>query len=151
MNPMWVVITFFSEKSNTEISLIWDAFRNLVRFVQFQKLEKHPWRSVSLDCNLNKSNTPPWVFFEFFKLYKWNQIAQSIFSEYTVNWFKSYLSNRSFLVILGNNFSKPAFVSCGITQGSILGPLLFFCRYQWHVTSYQMWPFSICWWFMSCL
>ena len=25
-----------------------------------------------------KSNTSPWVFFSFFKLYKWYEIAQSI-------------------------------------------------------------------------
>ena len=29
-------------------------------------------------CNFTKCNTPPWVFFTFFKLYKWNQIAQSM-------------------------------------------------------------------------
>ena len=29
-------------------------------------------------CNSPKSNTPPWVFFTFFKLYKWYQIAQSV-------------------------------------------------------------------------
>ena len=29
-------------------------------------------------CNFTKSNTPPWVFFTFFKLYKWYQIAQRI-------------------------------------------------------------------------
>ena len=46
------------------------------------------------------------------------------FSKHTVNWFQSYLSNRSFLVNLGNDFSQPASVSCGAPQGSILGPLL---------------------------
>ena len=29
-------------------------------------------------CNFTKSNTPHWVFFTFFNLYKWYQIAQSI-------------------------------------------------------------------------
>ena len=31
-----------------------------------------------LACNFTKSNTPPWVFFAFLKLYKWYQIAQII-------------------------------------------------------------------------
>ena len=37
-----------------------------------------------LASNFIKSNTPPWMFFRFFKLYKWNQIAQNIF--FTENW-----------------------------------------------------------------
>ena len=47
------------------------------------------------------------------------------FSKHTVNWFKSYLPNRPFKVNLGNDFSQPASVSCGVPVGSILGPLLF--------------------------
>ena len=29
-------------------------------------------------CNFTKIKTPPWVFFTFFKLYEWYQIAQRI-------------------------------------------------------------------------
>ena len=47
------------------------------------------------------------------------------FLKHPVIWFKSYLSNRSFLVNLGNNFSQPASVSCVVRQGYILGPLFF--------------------------
>ena len=52
-----------------------DALCNWVPFVQFMKREKHPWRSVTFSTN---SNTPPWVFFTFFKLHRWYQIAQRI-------------------------------------------------------------------------
>ena len=34
-----------------------------------------------LACNFTKSNTPPYVFFTFFKLYKWYQITQRITNE----------------------------------------------------------------------
>ena len=34
-------------------------------------------KSLAKACNFTKSNTPPWVFFTFFKLYEWYQIAQS--------------------------------------------------------------------------
>ena len=47
------------------------------------------------------------------------------FSKHIVNWFKSYIFNRSFLVNLGNNFSQPASISCDVPEGFILGPLLF--------------------------
>ena len=51
---------------------VYGALRDLVPFVQFKKRKKHPWRSVTFTvCNFNKSNTPPWVFVTFFKLYKW--------------------------------------------------------------------------------
>ena len=34
-------------------------------------------------CNFTKSNTPLWVFFTFFKLYEWYQIAQRTTYNYT--------------------------------------------------------------------
>ena len=57
-----------------------DSFRDSVPFTQFKKREKHLWRSKlqSLACNFTKSNTPPWVFFMFFKLHKCYQIVQSV-------------------------------------------------------------------------
>ena len=48
------------------------------------------------------------------------------FSDHTVKWFQSYLSNRKFTVNLENSFSEVSSISCGVSQGSILGPLLFF-------------------------
>uniref|UniRef100_A0A8C6LFW3 Reverse transcriptase domain-containing protein n=1 Tax=Nothobranchius furzeri TaxID=105023 RepID=A0A8C6LFW3_NOTFU len=42
-----------------------------------------------------------------------------------LTWFMSYLSDRSQRVVLNNISSRTAPLSCGVPQGSILGPLLF--------------------------
>ena len=47
------------------------------------------------------------------------------FSNHTIGWFKSYLSNRLFRVNLENCYSVPSNITCGVPQGFILGPLLF--------------------------
>ena len=90
-------------------------------FVQFKIGEKHPWRSVTF------SNTLPWVFFTFFKLYKWYQIAHSVSTSYDIRgtssrWFKSYLSNRTQYVSINSSNSIDEY---GDPQGSVLGPVPF--------------------------
>ncbi len=42
-----------------------------------------------------------------------------------LQWFMSYLSNRSFSVMIGDLCSSYASLPCGMPQGSILGPILF--------------------------
>ena len=82
-----------SKPSRVSITKVWeyyilDTLRDLVPFALYKKCEKNSWRSVSLSkvakvvlakaWNFNKGNTPSWVFFTFFKLYKWSQIDQGI-------------------------------------------------------------------------
>ena len=42
-----------------------------------------------------------------------------------LEWFENYLSNRTQYVAFNNCTSEPGNITCGVPQGSILGPLLF--------------------------
>ena len=47
------------------------------------------------------------------------------FSCKVIDWYKTYLSSRKFHVNVHDKFSTSADLRCGVSQGSILGPLLF--------------------------
>ena len=47
------------------------------------------------------------------------------FNQNSQNWFRNYLFNRKQRTIANNITSDPIGVTCGVPQGSILGPLLF--------------------------
>ena len=47
------------------------------------------------------------------------------FSNNVIEWFKSYLIGRTFKVSVDDLLSDPGNLTCGVPQGSILGPLLF--------------------------
>ena len=42
-----------------------------------------------------------------------------------LEWFRSYLSGRTQTILIGDSRSASEEVSCGVPQGSVLGPLLF--------------------------
>ena len=47
------------------------------------------------------------------------------FTDETIKWYTSCLSNRKFIISMENANSYKASITCGVPQGSILGPLLF--------------------------
>lgn len=42
-----------------------------------------------------------------------------------LDWFRSYLQDRDYFVSIGTYISERTSMTCGVPQGSILGPLLF--------------------------
>ena len=46
-------------------------------------------------------------------------------NNFVVNWFSSYISERQQVVQVNGSLSTPMSTSCGVPQGSILGPTRF--------------------------
>ena len=74
---------------------IWYHLRNL------KNVKKYPKRGTTVmleasACDFIKSNTPLWMFFTFFNLHKWYQIAQRIRKPLFNCWFVFKLFGRLF-------------------------------------------------------
>ena len=64
-------VPFTPSNHINQVLTLCDAFRDLIPFVQFEKREKDPWRSVTFykvaGClQFSKSNTPSCFFFSRF-------------------------------------------------------------------------------------
>ena len=54
-----------------------------------------------------------------------NKMSFLGFTDETIKWYTSYLSNRKFIISMENANSDKASITCGVPQGSVLGPQLF--------------------------
>ena len=54
-----------------------------------------------------------------------NKLRLYGFNDMTVNWFRSFLTDRTQIVKIGNCLSSPANLKSGVPQGGILSPLLY--------------------------
>ena len=93
---------------------------SLIRFTDFcfEQIDKGNYIGmVALDLRKAFDTVNHQILLSKLKLYG--------FDDTCLSWFNSYLSNRTQLVSINDTLSNTEFVTCGVPQGSILGPLLF--------------------------
>ena len=76
-------------------------------------------KSKASTCNFTKSNTPPWVFFMFPKLFKWYQIKQSsgqiVFDHFVGLALKRFIKNVELSIFVGDKSSSAISAQCCIS------------------------------------
>ena len=82
--------------------------------------------------NYDKGKSTSCMFIDYKKAFETldhNILLQKMslynFSRNSLNWFKSYLANRTQIVKVSNHISSSQLVEYGVPQGSTLGPMLF--------------------------
>ena len=83
-------------------------------------------------CNMDKGLITPTILMDLSKAFDTidhplmlQKLLRYGFDTHSMFWFNSYLQNRLQYVKVGNILSNAAKVSCGVPQGSVLGPTLF--------------------------
>ena len=92
------------------------AVMNYMQNIEAKKADKHHV-SVFIDIKKAFDSCDHKILLRKLKHYGLNKMA--------VKWFESYLTGRKQVTFYGGEHSEELALTCGIPQGSILGPLLF--------------------------
>ena len=113
--------------------------KNIIYDLQFGLRQQYSTSHVLINLTenirkaLDDGNTGCGVFVDLQKAFETvdHQILLAKLNHYGIrgvsnDWFKSYLSNRHQYVSINGYESGLAAINCGVPQGSVLGPLLFY-------------------------
>ena len=111
---------------------------NIDSYVQYGFRKSHSTELAALELidsiykKLDQGKTPIAIFLDLSKAFDTidhkiliNKLHHCGCRNISLNWFKSYLTERSQYVVINDTISKTLRITTGVPQGSVLGPLLF--------------------------
>ncbi len=137
-NKMFIqLLQFFTVKIKLTASkykkVLWEVYRKVLNYLLLA-VDLEMWVFGSSGCKLSSFDTID-RFILLRRLEEYVGIKGTALS-----WFSSYLKGKSFSVAINDFSSVSAACTCGVPQGSVLGPVLFslyllplakiFCKHQ---------------------